>query len=412
MSDSNRGEIIYIKESTFGTPPSGTYNVQVMPFTSEGLQLDTRFLESQIIDPTRNVKYRIRTEASVSGPITTEFFGGKDVAPTGPYGAPDDFIRSALQAGDWSAEATHSAVNMTFTAKGANPYPTITRASGSWVTDGYSVGDWVRPQGASNSSNNVPCKVMTVSATVLGVIPSNPVNTIGDLVAEGPSAGITVAKGSDVTNGTTLDTYSIQRRYNDLANTTWGQLLGAGVNGMSIRNGLNNISTISFDFIGKTAESGVFAGTPTDIAASTEEPYNVVDDVNAVMQWTSSSYASIAGVTSFNVSVGNSLRAREQFSTFGPVSLGSGTFVASADFEMYYDATAAAIWAAYRAGSEVSVAIVFDNGTRSYAIELMNAKYNAAPRPITGRNTDVYLRPSIGAFLNATEGATMRIVRW
>jgi hypothetical protein len=413
MSDANRGEIVYVKEATPGTTPSNP-TVQVMPITSESIELSTDFVQSQIIRTDRNVANRIRTNVRAGGAIQTEFFGGKLVAPTGPYGAPDDFLRSALQAGDWSASVVHAAVNIAFNAKGANPYPTIVRASGSWVTDGYVVGRWVRPQGSSAATNNVPCKIISVSALTLEVIPGNSVSGFGDFTTVASTSGVTVTQGSEVKNGVVFDSYSLQKRFSDLANTTWERLLGAGINGFEIRSSLNSIIGISFDLTALIAESGVFAGTVTDVAASTQQPYNVVDDVKAVMQWTASAYSSIAGVTSMNISVGNSLRARNQFATLGAISLGSGTFVSTASFDAYYDATTAAMWAVYRAAGEINLAFVLDNGTRAYAVETPKNKITAASRLIQGLNQDVFLRVETGAYINAaaTELNTMRIVRW
>jgi hypothetical protein len=71
---------------------------------------------------------------------------------------------------------------LTFAEVGATG-DTITRASGSWITDGFVNGDWITVTGTA--SNNGAGKVTTVSATVLTL------DTF-DLTAEGPVSNVTV----------------------------------------------------------------------------------------------------------------------------------------------------------------------------------------------------------------------------
>ena len=83
-----------------------------------------------------------------------------------------------------------SGVNITFAD--ADP-DTITRASGSFVTDGYVAGDRVDVSGSS--SNDGKYTIDTVAATVLTLV-------AGDvLAAEGPSGGITLKRWAHPDNG-------------------------------------------------------------------------------------------------------------------------------------------------------------------------------------------------------------------
>lgn len=72
--------------------------------------------------------------------------------------------------------------NLTFAEVGGTG-DTITRSSGSWIADGFAVGDTITVTGSA--SNNVTGPIASLSATVI---------TLGttDLVAEGPVAGVTV----------------------------------------------------------------------------------------------------------------------------------------------------------------------------------------------------------------------------
>jgi hypothetical protein len=70
----------------------------------------------------------------------------------------------------------------------------ITRTSGSWITDGFEVGDWIQVFGATTSANNVLRKILALSATTLELVTGS-VNT-----AEAGAAATAVvsAKGASI----------------------------------------------------------------------------------------------------------------------------------------------------------------------------------------------------------------------
>lgn len=81
-----------------------------------------------------------------------------------------------------------SAAGVGLTTAGTGPY-TLTRAAGSWLTDGFKVGDVIRSSLAGHANNiNKNLWVTGVSATVLTVMVLNATT----LTAEGPIAGVTI----------------------------------------------------------------------------------------------------------------------------------------------------------------------------------------------------------------------------
>ena len=85
--------------------------------------------------------------------------------------ANERYTRASFQARDWrrlQSSALRCAMvghpSLTFAEVGATG-DTITRATGSWVTDGFQVGDYIRVTGTA--SNNVSGKITGVSSTVL-----------------------------------------------------------------------------------------------------------------------------------------------------------------------------------------------------------------------------------------------------
>lgn len=77
---------------------------------------------------------------------------------------------------------------------GGSGNDSITRTAGSWITDGFQVGDWIQVFGATTSANNVLRKILALSATTLEIATAS-VNT-----AEAGAAGTAVvsAKGASI----------------------------------------------------------------------------------------------------------------------------------------------------------------------------------------------------------------------
>lgn len=78
---------------------------------------------------------------------------------------------------------------LTFVSAGVGLGGTITRSSGSWITDGYVVSDRIRVELAANATNSSEFLITGRTATVLTF-------TAGTLANEGPTAGCIVSKVS------------------------------------------------------------------------------------------------------------------------------------------------------------------------------------------------------------------------
>lgn len=115
-------------------------------------------------------------------------------------------VRDRLPAASLSKSQARMTGNPSLTfAEVGGTGDTVTRATGSWVGDGFVVGDWVTITGSA--SNNVSGKVTTVTATVLTFDTT-------DLTAEGPVQGVTVVSAPRLTFaevGATGDTIARSR---------------------------------------------------------------------------------------------------------------------------------------------------------------------------------------------------------
>ena len=167
-------------------------------------------------------------------------------------------------------------MSITIAASGTNY--TLTRATGSFVTDNVLVGSVIRLTGAglnvANQNNNL--LVLTVAATVLTVKCLSGTA----LVPEGPIASVTVTypgKQSFVpATGHTDNSYTVEQWYSDIAQSE--VFTGVRVGNASISLPATGLVTADFTFMGKdlartgTTEymTGVTAASTSGIFASVQ----------------------------------------------------------------------------------------------------------------------------------------------
>jgi hypothetical protein len=70
----------------------------------------------------------------------------------------------------------------------------ITRTTGSWITDGFQVGDWIQVFNATTGGNNFLRKILTVSATTLGIA----TGSVATAEAGAATTAVVCAKGASV----------------------------------------------------------------------------------------------------------------------------------------------------------------------------------------------------------------------
>lgn len=162
-----------------------------------------------------------------------------------------DFMQSVL-ARNFTAGVSVTGLSLTIAESGA--YYTLTRAAGSWLTDGVLVGNIIRLSGAglnaANTSNNL--LVLSVTALALTVRVLSRVT----LVAEGPIASVTAAVAGKQTfaplTGHTDDSYTIEEWYSDIAQSE--VYTGMKVGSMAVQLPATGLVTCDFSFMGKNLE--------------------------------------------------------------------------------------------------------------------------------------------------------------
>jgi hypothetical protein len=229
--------VAYKKETSWGTLAGNTGAKQLRRVTAD-FNLTKETYESNELRTDRQVadfRHGVRSaEGSLNGELSNKTYS--------------DFMQSLL-ARDFTTAPTASSLSITIAASGS--LWTVTRAAGSWLTDGFRVGMVIRLSGgtfnALNSGKNLLIASMT--STVLTVAVMNGSN----LQAEGPIASATATAVGKVTyvpaTGHTDDSYTIEEWYSDIAQSE--VYTGMKVGSMAVQLPATGLTTVDFSFMGK-----------------------------------------------------------------------------------------------------------------------------------------------------------------
>ncbi len=153
MSDANQVRTSYAKESTYGTAPTGSY--QIVRVTGESIRMDTGTTQSN----------EIRSDRQIADIVRNSFVGAGDFNIELPYGAHDDLFEYTLYSAGWSSEDDDLSGANTTSVDGSNVY---TIDAGTWSTT-PSAGDWVEIRGFSTAANNGYKQVTAATSTTITV---------------------------------------------------------------------------------------------------------------------------------------------------------------------------------------------------------------------------------------------------
>jgi hypothetical protein len=244
-------QVRYKAESAYNTAPGASgaqslrrveSSINVDKDTYASAELRTDYQISDFRHGTR------RTSGSIKGELSPLTYA--------------DFMAAALRK-DFVAGV--SAASLSLTIAGAGPY-TVTRATGSWLTDGFKAGDVVRiTAGSVNASNlNKNLYVVSLTATILTVVVPN----ASAMVAEGPIASCTCSvtgkKTYTPTTGHTDKSFAIEHWFSDIAQSEL--YLGCKASALDIQLPPTGLATIGVDVMGSgsvTTGTSAYYTSPT-----------------------------------------------------------------------------------------------------------------------------------------------------
>jgi hypothetical protein len=382
MSDANRVQISYVEESDFGEKVTGS-TLQKLRFNNDSLKPDFNTTISEEIRYDRQISDIARIGVSASGGIGFEL----------SYGSHDDFLKAALLSSGWSSEVKISRAYTISASSTDNSISDSESQFGSFVAN-----QWVYISGFSNSGNNGFKKIRSVTSSKI-------IFWNGTIVTESAGQAVTVQMGGQITNGTTLVSYNIEKEFQDLSNVL-SLFKGMCINNMSLECPADGIITGSFDFMGSaeegltaTAGSGYTDETTTNVMTGANHVTDVLENLSDV------------SILSLALLVNNNLRTRLKVGTLGVASMGSGSVEITGTVTMHLaDAT---LYNKFLDEDVTSfVFAVRDSQGNGYLIELPSVKIIDGSRAAGGINTDVVADFEIRAYMDATEEISIRIVRF
>lgn len=231
-------KIAYRRETIWGEVPTVLTGARYLPrvtgsfnVTAEALQSATVRTDYQIED------YRLGMRSG-EGSLNTE------LSP----GTIEEFM-GAVVARDFTTGGVTASTSLTIGTVGV--FNTVTRSTGSWLTDGYFVGNIVRLGGAALNAANKDTNLLVVgiTATVLTV------KTLNDnvLVNEGPIATSTASAVGKQTfapqTGHISPSFTIEEFYSDIAISE--AHTGMKVGSLAVQLPTNGFCTSDVSFMGK-----------------------------------------------------------------------------------------------------------------------------------------------------------------
>lgn len=244
-------QLRYKVESAYGTAP-GASGAQLLRRVESSLDLSKDTYQSN----------EIRTDYQISDyRHGVRRVGGNIKGELSP-GTYEDFIAAALRK-DFAAVSALTGLSITIAAAGNNY--TLTRGSGSFLTDGVKVGHVVRLTAGSFTAGNLNKNLLVIAVTAL-VVTVMVLNGTS-LTAEGPIASATLAvtgKQSYVpATGHTDKSFSIEHWYSDVAQSEL--FTGCKIGSLGIDLPPTGMASIDFGLAGQdvTTATSAYYTSPT-----------------------------------------------------------------------------------------------------------------------------------------------------
>lgn len=250
-------KLVYKKEVTFGVAP-GAASAQYLRRVSSNLDLKKETYKSAEIRTDYQVSDMRHGVRSVEGSINGEL-------SVGTYA---DFMAAATRQA-FQAVKTTGALTTVTAAVTSGASGTFTRGAGSYITDGFKVGDVVRwtgwtTTGAPNNTHNF--LITGLTALVMTVVALDGV-AIGAKAAGDSVTGVQAGKKTFVpSTGHTDDSFSIEHFYSDIGQSEL--FTGCKVSQMSVKLPATGMATIDLAMMGQNITTGTSAYYTTPTAAS------------------------------------------------------------------------------------------------------------------------------------------------
>lgn len=311
--------VSYKKETIFGTLPSAS-GAQTIRRVSSNFNLTKETYQSEEIRTDYQLSDFRHGVRAVEGNISGELSAG----------AYSDFLASAL-ARNFTA-ATPSALGSTTIASVTGTY-TITRTTGSFLTDGVRVGNVIRLTGFATNNNNKNLLIIALTATAATVVALNGATLTPETVASGGTYAATGKTTFAPSTGHTDDSYSFESWYADIGQSE--VYTGNKVNTVGIALPATGLTTVDFNFMGQDLKQ---RGTSQYFTSPTSQGTNgIFAAVNGALIVNGSP---VALVTAANININRNMTSEAVVGSNIKPEIYEGRIVVDGDFStLYQDGT-------------------------------------------------------------------------
>lgn len=307
-------QLRYKKEVTWGVAPGAT-GAQLLRRTTSDLNMVKNAYESNEMRSDFQVADMRHGIRSVNGNINGEL---------SPLTYVDFFAAILRKAAVAGVSATSLSITSNISAK------TFTRSAGSWLTDGFKVGDVVRFSGytAGNVGMNARnYRIAALTATIMTVADST--GMVDAAAVTSISCAVTGKKIWVPTTGHTDDSFSIEHYFADLAQSEL--FTGCKVNQLDISLPATGMSTIGIGILGKgvTTAASAYYTSP-----SAETTTSLLTGVSGKLRVGG---ADVANVTAANLSIQAGLSPAEVVGSNDIGAVFPGRVRVSGEFSAYFE---------------------------------------------------------------------------
>lgn len=241
FATTNRAQLRFIKEATFGTTP-GSGNPNNLRMTGESLAFAFQTDTSKEIRSDRQVTDLIQTGASANGDINFEF----------SYAEYDPIIEAIMQSTYtvFGVNGVGAAIPTSATFA-AGTLTAGAATSGASIFTNLAMGQWVKIAGSTISGQNIWAQVSKTVAPTTTVLTFEGTPFTG---ATGNGGVAVTVSASRIANGTTLNSYTIERALMDATPNQYFAYRGMCASKMSLKFASGSVVGGAFSFMGKDAK--------------------------------------------------------------------------------------------------------------------------------------------------------------
>jgi hypothetical protein len=256
-------QLIVAKETSFGVPAVATSG-QLMRRTSSNVDLSKKTYRSTEIRPDYQYSDFRHGTRSVTGTISDEL----------SVGTWQMFMASVTRQA-WQKAAATAAT----TIEAAVTAPQFTRTTGSFLTDGYMLGDVVQFEGfttgTANNANNF--FITTLTATTMGGVFLNGDTAVADTASTAVSCAVMGSKTWMPLTNQTSDSYTIEHYFSDISQSE--VFRGCRVSQMAVKLPSTGLATVDFPILGIDATESATQYFQSPAAASNGQILAAVNGV-------------------------------------------------------------------------------------------------------------------------------------